>query len=88
MVSRRSRESSSPIKKSRNTTPSSPSEEIASGSVMTKALRNGKLPVSEPRTSGLRRKPTSRKPNMELMPRRTNRGTINPAAPRMIRNSL
>ena len=88
MVMRRSKESSSPIRNSRKTTPNSASDATLAESAITRASRAGTAVTNCPSTPGLSAMPTIRKARMALTPMRRKSGTTSPATARIIRNSL
>ena len=81
MVTRRSYDSSRPIRNSRNTTPRSAKSETFLASITVTQRRNGMSSLNEPSASGPRIAPAPRYPSTGLKPKRRTSGTTMPAVP-------
>ena len=84
----RSSENSSPMRKSRKTTPSSANGATRSGSEKVIHDSHGKSPVSRPRPPGPSASPATMKPGTMPNLRRPNSGTTTPAVASTISNSF
>src|SRR6476660_4805552 len=88
MRDRRSKDNSSPIMNSRNTTPSSAKICISSTSAKVSALMTGERSLKRPSTDGPSSTPAPRKPITGLMRSRRNSGMTTAAVPRKTSASL